>query len=90
MQRANIVVTSILAGLAFLSWVWVGYHGWRHWSISPAYLGISIVITACACVGWVLISIADARGAGETRCRKCGYILRGLSEPRCPECGTPI
>lgn len=27
---------------------------------------------------------------GETLCRKCGYILRGLSAPRCPECGERI
>ena len=27
---------------------------------------------------------------GETRCRKCNYILRGLTEPRCPECGEGI
>src|SRR5262245_33394431 len=27
---------------------------------------------------------------GETRCRKCDYILRGISEPRCPECGERI
>ena len=26
----------------------------------------------------------------ETRCRKCGYILRGISEPRCSECGEKI
>lgn len=26
----------------------------------------------------------------ETRCRQCGYILRGLSEARCPECGERI
>jgi hypothetical protein len=26
----------------------------------------------------------------ETRCRKCGYILRGITEPRCPECGEQI
>ena len=26
----------------------------------------------------------------ETRCRKCGYILRGITEPRCPECGEHI
>jgi hypothetical protein len=26
----------------------------------------------------------------ETRCRKCGYIFRGLTEPRCPECGERI
>ena len=25
-----------------------------------------------------------------SRCRKCGYILRGLTEPRCPECGTDL
>jgi hypothetical protein len=29
-------------------------------------------------------------GDGETHCRQCGYILRGLSEPRCPECGEAI
>ena len=27
---------------------------------------------------------------GETRCRKCGYILKGLTEPRCSECGEQI
>jgi len=27
---------------------------------------------------------------GETRCRKCGYILRGIPEPRCSECGERI
>ena len=26
----------------------------------------------------------------ETRCRKCGYILKGITEPRCPECGERI
>lgn len=26
-------------------------------------------------------------GGDETRCRVCGYILRGLREPSCPECG---
>ena len=29
-------------------------------------------------------------GDGETRCRKCGYILRGITEPRCSECGERI
>jgi hypothetical protein len=26
----------------------------------------------------------------QPRCRRCGYILRGLTEPRCPECGERI
>ena len=29
-------------------------------------------------------------GHNNTRCRKCGYILRGLTEPVCPECGQVI
>jgi hypothetical protein len=35
-------------------------------------------------------SRAFKRGDNETRCRRCGHILRGLSEPRCPECGEKI
>ncbi len=26
----------------------------------------------------------------ETRCRSCGFILRGITAARCPECGEPI
>lgn len=26
----------------------------------------------------------------ETRCRKCGYILKGIREPICSECGERI
>lgn len=36
---------------------------------------------------WLGPSVPDH---SETRCRKCGYILRGISEPRCPECGEKI
>lgn len=28
--------------------------------------------------------------SNETRCRRCGYVLRGLSQPVCPECGERI
>ncbi len=31
---------------------------------------------------------AAQRFAGEIRCPKCGYNMRGLHEARCPECGT--
>lgn len=33
---------------------------------------------------------ADLPWRRETRCRICGYILRGITEPRCPECGERI
>jgi hypothetical protein len=42
-------------------------------------------------VAWRLLSFMGAqRRSPHTRCRVCGYILKGLSEPRCPECGAPI
>ena len=31
-----------------------------------------------------------AIGGDGPRCKKCGYLLRGVSKPRCPECGRPI
>ena len=34
--------------------------------------------------------LGDGVSDGETRCRKCNYILRGLTEPRSPECGEAI
>lgn len=37
-----------------------------------------------------LLSTPRNRSFRESRCRKCGYILRGLSAPRCPECGEAI
>ncbi len=32
----------------------------------------------------------DRPHVGETTCRKCGYILRGIREPICSECGEQI
>jgi len=38
----------------------------------------------------LLTRITKTHRSDETRCRKCGYILRGITEPRCPECGERI
>jgi hypothetical protein len=46
----------------------------------------TVVVVAVGTLFWVFKAPWD----GETRCRKCGYILRGISEPRCPECGERI
>ena len=48
-------------------------------------IGLSLPGVAVA----ALVAIFGPRDT-ETRCRKCGYILRGISEPRCPECGERI
>lgn len=54
------------------------------YGVSPALLAL--------CVYGLLQRWTSGKGveSGETRCRKCGYILRGISEPRCPECGERI
>ncbi len=43
-----------------------------------------IVVAAFLSAWW------SRRRVWETRCRECGYILRGITEPRCPECGQSI
>ena len=55
------------------------------WWVAP-------VVVACvaAAVVAVLVARDSRRRDTETRCRKCGYILRGISEPRCPESGERI
>jgi len=48
-------------------------------------------VSALAAYGLLTRDFASqSTRAGETCCRKCGYILRGISEPRCPECGERI
>ncbi len=37
-----------------------------------------------------VLIVAQRHRDPETRCRNCGYILRGIPEPRCPECGERI
>jgi RNA polymerase subunit RPABC4/transcription elongation factor Spt4 len=64
----------------------------RGWQGAVAY---TIVISTPGLVASVLAATFLSRWSGshpenETRCRKCGYILRGISEPRCPECGESI
>lgn len=56
------------------------------------YLVMSTMVAAALTVYGLLTRRYYARRPfdGETRCRRCGYILRGISEPRCPECGERI
>jgi hypothetical protein len=48
---------------------------------------IGCVVTALV---YAFILKPQDEGDGECRCRKCGYILRGLSKPECSECGEVI
>ena len=47
-------------------------------------------LPALAIYGYLTERYRRGRPDAETRCRRCGYILRGITEPRCPECGEAI
>lgn len=90
MRRANTVIAIVAGALALLAWTYLLNMARTSWSVPPTYLAFAITVTAVASLAWTLVCISHARGDGETRCRSCGYILRGLTEPRCPECGERI
>lgn len=90
MKTANWIATLVLAAAALAAWGLAAFEAWRVFSVPPAHLALCYALTAVACLGWVLTWLSVRRPDNETRCRKCGYILRGLTEPRCPECGERI
>jgi len=52
--------------------------------------GVAFSVFSSAALALLMRGCIRTCQDGETRCRKCGYILRGISEPRCPECGESI
>ena len=53
---------------------------------------LHVVQIAIPIIVFALLSLwlGPARFDGETRCLRCGCILRGIPEPRCSECGERI
>lgn len=51
---------------------------------------LPIILLAFSVFGLLSLWRRPFAGDGETRCRRCGYILRGLREPVCSECGEAI
>jgi hypothetical protein len=83
---------TLAAGIAFLL-------GWfAHWATVPWWhlalqvLGYELPITLLAGLSAVfLYRLILVRSVDEEcRCRRCGYILKGLSKPECSECGEAI
>jgi len=99
------VVVSIVAGcsaLVFVDVVIFVYQVSQNPSVAnwqaffyPLILGIPLMgvpISLCSVLGYHYLTKKHI-GLGidrETRCRKCGYILKGITEPRCSECGEKI
>lgn len=96
------IATSVTfgVGLALLLAALIAYHfGWftqwmavPWWHLVMQVLTYELPITFLACLMSVITFrlIYKPRTDTETRCRKCGYILKGLSKPECPECGEVI
>lgn len=60
---------------------------------TPLFVALALVRVTIPVVAYGLLTYwlgARTPADRETRCRGCGYILRGISEPRCPECGERI
>lgn len=59
--------------------------------LAPLLISLPAILLAFIAYG-LLTRFTGARAEedGETRCRNCGYILRGLSEPTCSECGERV
>ena len=91
MRKANRIITIVLGIAAALAWFGTVFYDALGWFSYPdIQVPFCVTLTAAACFGWLLLFLGERRGDNETRCRKCGYILRGISEPRCPECGERI
>ncbi len=64
---------------------------WHTFVIAAAYEGVYVLaLCPLSVLTFALLSRARATDDGETHCRRCGYILRGLSQARCPECGETV
>ena len=68
-----------------------GASRWNRWRGA----GADVRVHVCRMCGFAhllanLDKVNELTGNGETRCRKCRYILKGITEPRCPECGERI
>jgi hypothetical protein len=92
-----VTVALLFAGPWVLQWIEGGViSGWPNQPVPAIVYVLAVDVTALFVLiapGIVIALWIALRGRpfpSETRCRKCGYILRGITEPRCPECGERI
>jgi len=75
------------AGAMAVTYIWLG-SVWADFASMVAFV-FSYFRSAVA-YGVLTEKAVPKQFDAETRCRKCGHILRGLTEPRRPECGEQI
>ena len=89
----GVVVAIVLAaGIALLMGWFTYWMSVPFWRLLLQVVSYELPITATATLVGVLIYRILSREAPDTqcRCRRCGYILKGVSKLECPECGEVI
>ncbi len=81
---AQIVVWHFVVLRTTATYLNTSFEAW-HQVLSSA---IWAVITSAVSAGVLAVRIRWLPVYGDGRCRRCGYLLRGLPTSRCPECGT--
>lgn len=74
----------------FVNWVLPGDPTGQTFGLVADALVGAIIATPGVLVATALILYVRERNPGETRCRRCGQVLKRLAKPRCPECGEVI
>jgi len=96
----SVVIAALITNLFVLVMnTWGGFRAfakWDTWYDIPGCITGTLIhsFAAINCIGiyaYLTVRFPPKKEANnETRCRKCGYILRGITEPRCSECGEKI
>lgn len=84
---ALVAFTSLLTGVTALTGV-TDYP--PNTTVAIFYICVVIVLPSMFLTAMVAVIRTRREFDSETRCRKCGQVLRAITEPRCPECGERI
>lgn len=96
------MITGWVVGSAAYTFIWgaidvLGYGHLYHseQTVKVVWFLTFPVTSLCAIIPYATLTRLTSRARArkielETRCRRCGGILRGLTEPRCPACGEQI
>ena len=89
--RTSLSLIGIAGGLCGHGWGSSAAAPWQYNAMVALINYLPAILVALIAYGVLTRFVGGGRAhRDETRCRKCGYILRGISEPRCPECGERI
>ena len=62
------------------------FNGYLSFHLAWSFLDMFVLVLLSSVISLFITKNHDS----ECRCRKCGYILKGIKKPECPECGEPI